>query len=51
MVITFAMGEVDQPHDGEHDGKAKRQERIDAAEADGVDTLLQENVHARHAAR
>ena len=47
----LAMGEVDEPHDGEHDGEPKRQQRIDAAEADGVDALLEEDFHVAHAAR
>lgn len=41
----LAMGEVDQPDDGEDDGQPQREQRVDAAEAEGVDVLLEDDVH------
>ncbi len=47
----LAMREVDEPHDREDDGEAKCEQRIDAAEADGIHALLEEHIHDDHAAR
>src|SRR5581483_6483665 len=41
----FAVRKVDQPHDPEDQGDAKRDEGIDAAEAESVDNVLKELSH------
>jgi hypothetical protein len=47
----LAMCKVDQRYDGEHHRQSKCEQRVDAAEADGVDDLLQDDVHGCHSAR
>ena len=39
----LAMREVDQAHDAEDEADAERRQRIDGAQADGIDGVLQED--------
>ena len=41
----FAVREVDEPEDAVDHGVAQRDQRVDAAQHQAVDDLLQENVH------
>ena len=41
-----AMSEIDQPQDAEQQADTKRRQRVDAAEREGVDQVLQELDHA-----
>ncbi len=43
----LAMGEIDQPHDAEDQPDAERGQRVDGAQADGVDGVLQDDHGAR----
>ena len=41
----LAMGEIDQPHDPEDQPDAERGQRVEAADADGVDEGLDQTLH------
>ena len=41
------MGKIDQAHDAEQQADAKRGQRVQAAEAQGIDDVLYDVLHAK----
>ena len=47
--VELAVGEIHHPHDAEDQRQADAEQRVNAAEHEGVHTMLEEFVHAaRH---
>ena len=46
--VELAVGEVDETHHAEHEGKPRRYHGIERAQREAVDDLLEEVVHARY---
>src|SRR5579871_6560011 len=45
--VKLAMGEIHHPHDAEDQGQADAEERVDAAEHERVQAMLEEFSHGR----